>query len=117
LHLVTSDDYLRFRSTLQPMLTAGWKAGIKDRKVDFDLNEIIAAARAFIAEKPRTFAEISTMLAELKPDQDIGAMRYGVRMHLHMVQVPTTTAWSFPGNPQFTLAESWLGKCASDKDE
>src|SRR5258708_12368185 len=26
-----------------------------------------------------------------------------------MVQVPVQKRWSFPGNPQFTLAEGWLG--------
>jgi Winged helix DNA-binding domain len=25
-----------------------------------------------------------------------------------MVQVPTQTTWSYPGNPKFTLAETWL---------
>ena len=36
-------------------------------------------------------------------------MRYTVRTHLPLVQVPTNTRWSFPGNPRFTLAEDWLG--------
>jgi hypothetical protein len=36
-------------------------------------------------------------------------MRYSVRTHLPMVQVPSRNGWSYPGNPQFTLAETWLG--------
>jgi hypothetical protein len=74
------------------------------------MGEILSAARQYIAGEPRTFAEISSMLAELKPDVDVGSMRYSVRTHLPMVQVPVSGGWSYPGNPRFTLAESWLGR-------
>lgn len=50
------------------------------------------------------------MLAQYRPDCDIGAMRYTVRTHLPLIQVPISTGWSYPGNPQFTLADSWLGQ-------
>lgn len=43
-------------------------------------------------------------------------MRYTVRMFLPMVQVPITTGWSYPNKPEFTLAESWLGRPVSAKD-
>ena len=70
----------------------------------------MAVGRAFIEEQPRTFAEISAMLTDFTPDVDVGSMRYGLRTHLPMVQVPTDTQWSYPGNPKFTLADSWLGQ-------
>lgn len=110
LHLMTAADYLRFRATLQPALSSGADDIVQRRDADFDLAEILSAAKAFIAEKPRTFAEISTMLAALKPQVDIGAMRYSVRTHLPLIQVPISTGWSYPGKPQFTLAEDWLGQ-------
>jgi Winged helix DNA-binding domain len=50
---------------------------------------------------------ISSML---KPEMDVGAMRYGVRTHLPLVQVPISSGWSYPGNPKFTLAEHWLNR-------
>ncbi len=37
-------------------------------------------------------------------------MRYTVRTHIPLIQVPTDTRWSYPGNPKFTLAEAWLGQ-------
>jgi hypothetical protein len=111
LHLATAADYLWLRGTLQPALTAGFEDITKRREgkaIDFD--KVFKAARKFIGDEPRTFAEISAMLAELDPDADIGSMRYAVRTHIPLIQVPVSKGWSYPGNPQFTLAESWLGQ-------
>jgi winged helix DNA-binding protein len=108
LHLSTAADYARFRATLQPALSSGWSSITKKRNPKFDMDTLLKAARAFIAEKPRTFAEITTMLSEWMPDEDVGSMRYAVRTHLPLVQMPIATGWSYPGNPKFTLAESWI---------
>jgi len=116
LHLVTADDYVRFRNTLQPMLSSAAGSIAKRRGGDADLEPLLKASEAFIAEKPRTFAEISRMLSELMPDEDVGAMRYAVRMHLPLVQVPIAGGWSFPGNPAFSLAKSWIGRPLSPED-
>jgi hypothetical protein len=110
LHLLTAEDYLRFRSTLQPVLTGAFEAVQKGRAEDLNVPPLLEAAEKFLAESPRTFAEISKMATGLVPDTDIGVMRYAVRTHIPLVQVPVPKAWSFPGNPQFALAESWLGK-------
>jgi hypothetical protein len=77
----------------------------------------LAVARDYIAQQPRTFAEISAMLTEMFPDVDVGAMRYTVRTKLPLAQTPVNTGWSFPGNPRFTLAESWLGKPIQTEDQ
>ncbi len=110
LHLSTAEDYLLLRATLQAVLTQASEAISKGRGAGFDVDKVIEAARSYIAEKPRTFAEISSMLTEFMPDTDVGAMRYAVRTHLPLVQVPVSGGWSYPGNPQFALAERWLGK-------
>lgn len=117
LHLCTAADYLRFRTTLQPMLSGARETVIKQRGSDFDRDKLLNAARKFIGEKPRTFAEISTMVAELMPDQDVGALRYTVRTHLPMVQVPIASGWSYSSKPEFTLAETWLGQKISPEDK
>jgi hypothetical protein len=117
LHLVTADDFLRFRTTLQPVLSGASESITKQRGTDtFDYDAVIAAAKAFIAAEPRTFAEISAMLSERWPDVDIGSMRYTVRTTLPMVQVPVSGGWSFPGHPKFTLAETWLDQPFSAKE-
>lgn len=116
LHLLTSDDYVKFRTTLQPALTGASESIVIRRGEDFDMDQVLNSAQVFIAEKPRTFAEISEMLSTLIPDHDVGSMRYSVRTHLPMVQVPISTGWSFPGKPSFTLAESWIGKPVDQED-
>lgn len=117
LHLCTAADYLHFRTTLQPVLSGAGEAIAKQRGSDFDRDRLLKAARQFISEKPRTFAEISTMVAELMPDQDVGALRYTVRTHLPLVQVPIASGWSYSSKPEFTLAETWLGQKISPKDK
>lgn len=108
LHILSAADYLHFRTTLQPMLTGAAESIVKQRGA-IDLAAILEAARQFLAERPRSMAAISEMLTAAFPAVDIGSMRYSVRLHLPLVQVPTTAVWSFPGNPEFTLAEPWLG--------
>ncbi|MBC7813089.1 MAG: AlkZ family DNA glycosylase [Burkholderiales bacterium] len=116
LHLFTAKDYLLLRATLQPVLTSAFEAIAKGRGAEIDFYKVVAAAREFITQEPRSFAEISAMLTELAPDADVGSMRYAVRTHIPMVQVPTKTEWSYPGNPKFTLAEAWLGQSLPTED-
>src|SRR5262249_12077515 len=117
LHLCTAEDYLRFRTTLQPALTGAASAIAKGRGADFDLDKVLKAARKFIGEKPRTFAEISEMLTKHLPGADVGAMRYSVRTRIPLVQVPIAGGWSYSNKPEFTLAEEWIGRKASPKDD
>jgi hypothetical protein len=116
LHLFTAADYLRFRATLQPVLTNAYEAVIKQRGSGLDIEDLVARARQFIAEQPRSFAEITAFFTELFPDADPGAMRYATRTHLPLIQVPVSSGWSYPGNPKFTLAELWLNQSIPTED-
>jgi hypothetical protein len=116
LHLCTADDYVRFRTALKPALIGAASAIAERRGGDFDLDKVLKAARKFIGEQPRSFAEISEMLTKLMPDTDVGAMRYSVRTHIPLAQVPINTGWSYPNKPEFTLAESWIGRPISAED-
>jgi winged helix DNA-binding protein len=116
LHLFTADDYVRFRTTIQPALEQAGAAIAKRRGGDFDRAQLLTAARRFIGEKPRTFAEISEMVTKLMPDVDVGSMRYTIRTHLPLVQVPVTGGWSYSNKPEFTLAEAWIGRPISLKE-
>ncbi|HMX27405.1 MAG TPA: winged helix DNA-binding domain-containing protein [Blastocatellia bacterium] len=116
LHLFTTDDYVRFRTTMQPLLEAGANSIAKNFGAEFDLDKLLAAARKFIAEKPRTFAEISDWAAELFPGVEVGPLRYSVRTHIPLVQVPISGGWGYSSKPEFTLAEDWIGHKTSPKD-
>ena len=100
LHLVTTDDYLRLRGTFQPVLSSALDAVLKERSVEVDREALVAEARPFLHAEPRSFAELTAFQAERHPGDDPGALRYTVRTHLPLVQVPIDTAWSFPGQPE-----------------
>jgi hypothetical protein len=108
LHLITTDDLVRLRGAIQPVLESASDSIRTKREVSLDIPHILDLARAYINEAPRSFAEISAHFEALIPDTDIGSIRYTIRTHLPLVQVPTESYWRYPGNPKFTLAESWI---------
>jgi hypothetical protein len=116
LHLVTATDYLRFRTTLQPMLELGAAAILKNRGPAIDKKKVLKIARDYFNQEPRSFAEITSLFGELMPDVDPGAVRYTIRTHLPLVQVPINAGWSYSGNPKFTLAETWIARAISPDD-
>ncbi|XXF77945.1 winged helix DNA-binding domain-containing protein [Myxococcaceae bacterium GXIMD 01537] len=110
LHLLGARDYVALRACLQPVLTRGMNSILKERTGTFDLERVVAEARAFFEEKPRPFEALREHLIALHPQADERAMGYAVRTQLPLVQVPTETAWGYPGTADFAVAESWLGQ-------
>ncbi|HLA45205.1 MAG TPA: winged helix DNA-binding domain-containing protein, partial [Aggregatilineales bacterium] len=110
LHLFTAADYVRLRGAIQPALDRSYASIAKQHGGKLNIDHILSIAKPYIMEQPRSFAGISAMFSELMPDIDIGAIRYTVRMYFPMVQVPNHSQWSYPGNPTFTPAETWLGQ-------
>jgi hypothetical protein len=110
LHMVTARDYVALRSALQPMLDAGLAAVLRDRARGLDAGRLVAQARRFLADGPRTFEEVRARLAKDDPKGNARAMGYAVRMSLPLVQVPGGEAWAFPTDPSFAAAEDWLGR-------
>jgi hypothetical protein len=109
LHLLTAGDYASLRAPLQPSLTKGMLAVLRDRAEGLDVDSVTAAARGFFGEEPRTFTEVRDFLVKRFPKGHERAMGFAVRMHLPLVQVPTGDPWSFPATADFALAEPWLG--------
>jgi hypothetical protein len=109
LHVVSAGDYLRLRPALQPVLTRGMKSILRDRAAAVDVEALVAAARAYFEEEPRTFTELRDFLMTLHPDGDERAMGFIVRTQLPLIQVPTEADWAFPAASDFAVAEAWLG--------
>jgi hypothetical protein len=109
LHLLSARDYAAMRAALQPSLTRGMQAILRDRMKGLDVDAVTTEARRFFGDAPRTFTEVRDFLIERFPKGDERAMGYAVRLHLPLVQVPTDDPWSFPATAKFALAEPWLG--------
>src|SRR6185503_2179827 len=88
LHLVSTRDYRVLRPLLQPMLSAELRRVLRDRTPGLELEPVVAAARACLEERPRTFDEVRAVLRAAWPRADERALGYAVRTHLPLVQVP-----------------------------
>ncbi|RKH62480.1 winged helix DNA-binding domain-containing protein [Corallococcus aberystwythensis] len=118
LHLMTAKDYLRYRGLFQPLLAAALRSVLKERATALDLPALLATAKPFLEEQPRTFEEVRAHLLKHHVGGDERAMGFATRMMLPLVQVPEEgLEWGWPGNSGFTLAESWLGEKLSTDDD
>ncbi|WP_437490261.1 winged helix DNA-binding domain-containing protein [Sorangium sp. So ce1014] len=110
LHLVSAKDYLALHPVIAPVLHAAARSILRARVDTLEVARLVAEARAYFDEEPRTMDELRDHLAALHPEGDVRAMALAVRMHLPVVQVPAETPWAYPGTADFAPAASWLGK-------
>jgi len=108
IHLVSARDFAAFRATVQAALDRSSRSVL--RGVRADVAEVLAEARAFFVEEPRTFEALRAHLAERFPGDDPRQLAFAVRTWLPLVQVPSGGPWAFPAAAAFAVAESWLGE-------
>ncbi|NEA36007.1 winged helix DNA-binding domain-containing protein [Streptomyces sp. SID13031] len=109
LHLVTAEDYLRFRTTLNPVLEAGLKL-LGDRAAGLEPEKVAAAARQLLAVEPLTFTEVRDALQAQFPEVNYRALGFCTRMMVPLIISPAETRWGWTANARFTPAEQWIGK-------
>ncbi len=111
LHLMSASDYLTLRPAIQPALTKGMHAILRERAVELDLEALHRTASDFFGTGSASFDALRKHFKAQDTDSDERAMAYAIRMHLPLVQVPTTdAAWAFPAAADFAMAEAWIGK-------
>ena len=116
LHVMSANDYTRFRAAVQPALSAGAQAVLRDRMKGFDVDTVTAAAREFFGKGPTGFEPVRQHLIKKFPKGDDRAMGYVARLHIPLLQVPDASRWGYPSASDFTLAEKWLGtKISTDE--
>jgi hypothetical protein len=75
-----------------------------------EIDELLAAGRALVEERPRTRAELRPLLHERWPDRDANDLVYAFTYLVPMIQVPPRGIWGAAGQATWTTAESWLGR-------
>ncbi|WP_433380155.1 winged helix DNA-binding domain-containing protein [Streptosporangium sp. CA-115845] len=110
IHLVTADDCLALRPLLGPLLARGLRGMHSKGLAGVDLDELAAAGRELVEERPLTFRELGAVLRERWPDSPADALAAGVRNTLALVQVPPRGIWGVGGQATHTTAEAWLGR-------
>jgi hypothetical protein len=113
LHLVSARDYLRLRVTIQPGLDRAIDSSVRKRAQALDIGPVLATARRYLDQEPRTWSELQARLRKRFPTYDERAMSHAVRTHLPLVQVPTDTRWGYKMPADFAVAQSWLGRHVS----
>jgi Winged helix DNA-binding domain len=110
IHLATARDclYLRgvLRIVLERMFLTGSPFGRNLRGMD--LGDVLAEGRALIEERPRTRAELGTVLGERWPDRDAPSLAQAVTLLIPTVQVPPRGVWGKRGRAAWAPMESWL---------
>lgn len=113
IHLVTAADCLQLRALTQPAVARTSRhtrlrqaAGVPD-------DDLAAAGRELVDERPRTLAELGALLQERWPGCDATALAMGVRELVPLVQVPPRGLWSSRGEARHASAEDWLGRSAA----
>jgi hypothetical protein len=112
IHLVTAADALRLRPVVKPVLDRLFYSGspFGRRVTDVDLDEVLSQATAFIAEQPRTGAQMRRFMTERWPDGDAEALAAAVNYLLPLVQIPPRGLWDKSGQATRALLEAWLGQ-------
>ena len=116
LHVMSAKDFARLRGAIQPALTAGMQAILRDRMKGFDVDAVMAAARQVFAKGPTGFEPVRQHLIKNFPKGDERAMGYAARLRVPLLQVPDESRWGYASAADFTLAEKWLGGTLSSDE-
>jgi hypothetical protein len=108
IHLVTARDCLVLRPLLQAVLDRGCTGNFGRQLAGLDLDDVAAAGRVSVEERPRTFDELGTLLKQRWPERDAAALAIAVRTRVPLVQVPPRGVWGEGGLARHTSAEHWL---------
>lgn len=109
IHLVTARDCLWLRPLTQPMIERSAKGSFGRHWVGLDIEAVVAAGRALVEEKPRTFSELGNLLAERWPDRPPATLAQVIRAWAPLVQPPPRGVWGMSGPAAHTTVEAWLG--------
>lgn len=109
IHLVTARDCLWLRPLTQPAIERSTKGSFGRHWIGLDIEAVVAAGRALLEEKPRTFSELGNLLAERWPDRPPAALAQAIRAWAPLVQIPPRGVWAKSGPAAHTTAEVWLG--------
>jgi hypothetical protein len=110
IHLVTARDARALRPVVQPVLDRSFAGSEFARRLaGVEVEELHAAGRALLEERPRTRAELAPLLAETWPDHDPTSLVYSLTYRVPLVQVPPRGVWGSTGPAAWTTVAAWLG--------
>jgi hypothetical protein len=116
-YLVTAEDYLWLRPTLEPMLRVRREGALGRRTAGVEPGHLVAAARALLTGRVTPPPELGRALAERWPGHDPVALASSARMLLPVLHPPPSGLWGRRGPALFVLAEEWLGRALTRRPD
>ncbi|MGH2444818.1 MAG: winged helix DNA-binding domain-containing protein [Candidatus Limnocylindria bacterium] len=111
IHLVTTRDLLAIRALMQPVLERQFGYSSFRRSLEgIELDEVVAAGRRLLEERPHTAGEIGKRLRERWPDRDATSLAYAIRYLVPLLQPPPRGLWGRGGGAVLDTPEHWLGQ-------
>lgn len=110
LHLVTVRDAIGLRALVQPGIerVIYGSSPLRTAVESVDMNELFAALRGWLEERPRTRSELAKEIAARWPDVDADSLAYAMYA-LPTLQVTPRGLWRQSGRSAFSTMEAWLG--------
>lgn len=110
IHLLSARDCLVIQPITQIVLIKAFKSPWANGLAGADPADVTAAGLELLAERPRTRAEVSELLAPRWPDADPRALAHAATFHAALVQVPPRGLWRHGGQARWAPTEQWLGR-------
>jgi Winged helix DNA-binding domain len=110
IHLVSARDCLAFQPVTQPVLARTFTSPFGKGLAGASVEEVAAAGLELLAERPRTRAELSKLLAPRWPAADPLSLAYAVTLNVPLVQVPPRGLWGASRQATWAPAETWLNQ-------
>ena len=115
IHLFSAADYRAFRPAIQPVLDRAMSV-LGARSEGLDVERVLPAAYALLAEGPLQFNDIRDRLQAQFPEMNDRALGFAVRMLIPLVVIPAEHRWAYLANAPFGLADEWIGPCDPPDD-
>jgi hypothetical protein len=116
IHVLTAADALVLRPWVQAALDQQSNSNQLNRAArHVPVPEVVAAARAVLADGPLPVKQLGERLAE-RLDAPAGALAHVARERVPMVQVPPRGLWRRSGGVVYETVESWLGRPTTQLD-
>jgi winged helix DNA-binding protein len=110
IHLVTARDYVGLWPLMAPVLAGGFRGSAYSKQLaGVDIESLVRAGRAHLAEHPSTRAELSRALAKRWPDADAASLAYAINLLSPVIQQPPRGLWRRSGQARCRTADDWLG--------